>query len=315
MTEQMFYHEPAPWMQVGSPVNAKTSATAMRQAGINWEVAIGPLFGGPDKKHLARYEGRYSVYRTDTGAVLGDVSRIYEVFQNAEAVSLLDPLAQQGVLRYVAGGELLGGKVVWLQAQLAEVLHVADDDYAQFMLVTTRHDACGKVRCLTIDERLVCGNMLNWAIAKGNEASVAISHNPKNREKLLDAQRALAVTQESNLRLTSWLGKAAVAKAPESMVREVQTALFGEIDDATSAQRLAAVEKFSEIYHAEAERVGETAYALVQAITGFADHEFRYNGTDAKKNETRFLSVTSGEGASMHFKTKGIGVVSTLANL
>lgn len=312
--ERVFYAGQTPMQEQGTEIKCKTAAEAMSLAGLDWEVAVGPLYGGPDRRHIKKVPGRYATYRTDTGAVLGVVSARYQPGQNAEACSLLDPFAKDGTLEYVAGGELLGGRVVWLQAKLADTLEIAGDVYAQYILVTTRHDAIGKVRCLPIDERLACSNMLNWAIAAGGTAGVAVAHDPQYERKMADAVGTLEETRQQNKLLAEYLTRAAHKKVTNATIRDLTLAMFGDVDEDEGGQRRNAIDKFDEMLHAECARSGGTAYALINAITGYADHAFRYNGTDAKKSESRFLAITAG-GTAAKFKAGGIAEIAKLTGI
>ena len=315
-TGRAFYAGQTPMAEAGTPITTKckTAKEATKLAGLDWEVAVGPLYGGPDRRHIKAVPGRYATYRTDTGAVLGVVSARYQPGQNAEACNLLDPFAKDGTLEYVAGGELLGGRVVWLQAKLADTLEIAGDTYAQYILVTTRHDAIGKVRCLPIDERLWCSNMINWAIAAGGSAGVAVSHDPQYERKMADALETLEETRKQNKQLAAYLERAAHKKVTNETIRLLTVTMFGEVEDDEGGQRRNAIDKFDEMLHAECARSGGTAYALINAVTGYADHAFRYNGDETKQAQSRFLAITAG-GTAAKFKAKGIAEIAKLAGI
>src|SRR5262249_22584665 len=87
------------WHRLGRVIaEAATSAEAIRLAGLDWEIEQWPLLAcGPTttEEPAGRYApcpGTVANVRTDTGAVLGVVSRDYRVFQNREAFAFMDDL-------------------------------------------------------------------------------------------------------------------------------------------------------------------------------------------------------------------------------
>jgi hypothetical protein len=91
-------------------------------------------------------------------------------------------------------------------------------------------------------------------------------------------------------------------------VTNVQEKLFGALDEATPARRRGAIEQFLAIYNEERERVDETAYALANAITGYADHK-----STIRKNSNRLESMMDGN--SFIFKKKGFELLQTVTKV
>lgn len=310
--ETLFYAGETPWHKLGVAVEeAKTSEEAIKLAGLDWEVKLGPLYGGPDRKHLKRVEGRFAIYRTNDGRVLGEVSSRYEPYFNRNAFEWLDSLVKDRVMVYETAGSLLGGKVVWMLARLSKDMTIAGSTYVPYILLTTRHDGWGPVRAQSTLERVVCWNTLQWALVAGSQHAFRVVHNPALHRKMEDARKVLEVTTEDNARLQEWLEVAATMKVTGKQVDQIQEELFGTLDDQTPAQRRSSIETFREIYHAESAE-GQTAGALVATVTGFADHAFRYNGDSEKREESRFMSITDSFGTAAKFKARGIEAIKSL---
>jgi len=315
--ESMFYAGETPWHGLGVGVEkAKTSAAAIKLAGLDWTVALGPVWAGsPDRKNAQPVEGRYAIYRESDGFVYAtNASDRYQPWQNSEAFDFLDSLLQDGTLHYETAGSLRNGARIWALARLEQGMRVADDDYFQYMLLTSGHDLYGSIQLLPTNVRVVCQNTLTAAISGAKAGSrVKISHIKGSMDtKLAQAREAFKVTTEANRRMAEWLEKAATTKLTEANEKALVEGIFGPLDDddVHATKRLAAT-NFRKILAAEQERGGKTAYSAINTITGFADHTLRYNGDDATRAESRMLSVI--EGSAEKFKENGIQVLRAVA--
>ncbi len=121
---------------------------------------------------------------------------------------------------------------------------------------------------------------------------------------------SVRITTESNRRMQEWLDKLSTTKVSANRFTAVRDGVFGERADDSAPKRLRAIDNFTNIHTAEVERVGATGYALVNTITGYADHMLSYNGDDTQRAESRMLSVI--EGASEKFKERAMGVFATV---
>lgn len=308
--ETMFYSKESgtPWHGQGTGVEkAKTSAQAIKLAGLDWKVAVGPVWaGGQQKKDAKVVEGRFSIYRESDGQVYAThASARYQPWQNSEAFEFMDSLLQDGVITYDTAGALGNGERIWLLAKLAEDMRVADDVYYMYMLITSSHDLNGAIQALPTNVRVVCQNTLTAALGGGaGKGRIKISHQPGMKVKLDQARTALRITTEANRRMAEWLDRLSTTKVKDELVQSVRDGMFGPLDDQTPARRRNAIEAFQNIYNAEKERSGQTAYAVVNTITGYADHALGYNGDSEQRARARMLSVI--EGRAEQLKEQGL---------
>ena len=316
--ETMFYAGDTPWHGLGVGVEkAKTSAQAIKLAGLDWEVALGPVWAGSDRKGGAKpVEGRFAIYRVSDGQVYAtNASERYQPWQNHEAFEFTDSLVQDKVMHYETAGSLRKGARIWVLARLEEGMKVADDDFWQYMLVTSGHDLNGSIQVLPTNVRVVCNNTLTAAISasklgpKGG-ARIKIAHQPGMESKLKIARDTLRVTTEANRRMTEWLQRTTTAKLSANTVDTVVEGIFGPVTEDDHGTKRNAVANFRRIFEAEQTRNGRTAYSMVNAITGYADHNLRYNGDSTSRAEARMLSTI--EGHAEDFKEKGIYVLGQL---
>lgn len=306
----MFYAGEVPWHGLGTRVEeAQTSEEAIKLAGLDWDVELGQLWGGPSQRLI---DGRFAVYRVTDGKVLGVTNgRSYRPVQNREVFAFADSLVQDRVLRYETAGSLHGGAQVWVLARLDGNIEVAGDRHVPYLLLRNGHDASTPVSALPTSVRVVCRNTLDMAFNQDGKRGVRIRHTVNVKERMEEARRVLAVTTEQQRRYTEWLQSAAATRVAASEFDTLQAALFGPLDDTTGKQRREAIELFRRMYDAETAAVGQNAYAMANAVTGYGNHgiEFRPNAEGSE----RMVGVTFGSGAA--FMQRGMATVAEVVNL
>lgn len=308
--ETMFYAGEKPWHGLGVGVEeAKTSAEAIALAGLDWEVALGPVYaGGPDKESAREVPGRLAVYRVTDGMVYHtNATSRYQPWQNREAFDFTDSLIKDGVALYETAGSLFNGARVWLLCRLPAEMRVLDDEYLDYILVSTTHNLLGAVEVFPTRVRVVCNNTYRQAQA-GAQTTIKIAHTKGMETKLQAAARTLNVTTEASRRFAEWAGGLGKVKLSDQKEQAIVDGIFGPMDDATSAQKRAAVALFQQIYQAERERQGANAYSMLQAVTGYADHRLTYIGDNTQRAEARFNSTLI-NGRALDFKNKGVEAI------
>jgi len=304
----MFYAGETPWHGLGTAVEeAVTSEEALKLADLDWEVKLGPLYG-PGRKHPQRIPHLQAIYRSDDLRVLGVATQRYVPLQNREAFEFVDSLVADRVARYESAGSLLGGSRVWLLARLDKDVRIAGEEYRPYMLFQAFHDGRNSVRMTPTAVRAVCNNTVEMAF-RGSDSTIRIVHSKNMKAKLEEAKRALNVTTEGMRRLKALLETAAEYRISEPQVEVVRSELFGPLDDATPTQRRKAIETFMAIYEAEKALNGATAYSLVNAVTGYADHATRYIGDANKKLESRFQATFDSWREPYRMKAKALNAV------
>ena len=209
---------------------------ALRLSGLDWSVAKRPLSttveedfvdeNGPGRRPVEiPVPSHCAMIRESDGALLGVVSKDYVPLQNAELLSIFDPLVADGTLAIETAGSLQGGRKVWVQARYGDAIEVRDGDaIIPYLLIATGHDGRLSVYVANTPTRVVCWNTLQ--AAGGVDDSRAdwqkagqfrIQHRGDVRAKVEDARdvivaanRELGVTVEAFRRM---------AKIPLSEIR------------------------------------------------------------------------------------------------
>lgn len=332
-TYEMAYAGEVPWHGLGQGVaEAMTSEEAITLAHLDWLVDTGPMYG-PDKE--TPVPGWYCSYRLDNNAPLGcgrskNGNYQFLPWQNHEAFAFLDSLVEDGIMRYESAGSIYGGQQVFILARMAEDWEVQGEKHVSYILVNHSHDIAHTIRILPTEVRVICKNTLQMALS-GGEARVIdkIFHRATLGAKLAEAKELLAVTTASTRRLQKFLEKAAKVKAAKLVDPVLRSVLNLPVDqypdlsgDGVSKLVTAKVDKFLEIYGEEIKVNGPTAYSLVNAVTGYADHAIQYQGKidddmsqeekDLVTNavaERRYQSIIGGR--SQDIKTAAINIIRT----
>lgn len=138
-------------------------------------------------------ERAFCTVRTDTNDELGHVGPIYEVVQNVDAMRVLEPLVDQGVLNLETGGVFRKGDRAWLLGSFdvtkfgAVVREVFANELIPYVLVNVSHDGSGQSRIMLTSIRVVCANTQRLADAESTDQnSVAVPHTAGATVKLIE---------------------------------------------------------------------------------------------------------------------------------
>lgn len=205
------------WHRLGVTVDAMTSAECMVLAGLDFEVALAPLYSPVGEfltveqsktKSLALRDtdrglkqaivvpNAYATYRTDTNVAFGTVGNRYEVVQNLEAFDFFDEIIGQGHAAYETAGALGNGETIFITAKLPSKLVVRKEDIDKYLLFTMSHDGSGSIKVMFTPIRVVCNNTLSAALT-GRE-KVTIKHTKNARERLDLAPTLLGITKNAS---------------------------------------------------------------------------------------------------------------------
>lgn len=196
--DAMAYTGQVPWHRQGTKLdNPMTAGQAITAGGLNWEVTKEPLYFDSN----IRVRGRFVTRRTDRatssdGGQLGVVSHTYEVLQNKDAFSFLDPLRLGNRAVYDTVGSLDGGRRIWLLAKLPGEIKVAGEDIVdKFLLLCNSHDGSSAVRIAFTPIRVVCQNTLNLALRTAQ--GLWIKHYADVHDRVKEAYRLLNIVNDA----------------------------------------------------------------------------------------------------------------------
>jgi phage/plasmid-like protein (TIGR03299 family) len=305
----MFYAGAMPWHRIGTGVaEAQTAADAMELSRTGWAVRKVPaLAPSMDGTGVVTSPDLFALQRTDNGFILGHATDAYEPFSNAEGFSFLDSLVQDGVMLYETAGSIRHGRMVFILARLAEDMRIAGEPWRRYVLGALGHDGGSAIRWKTTSVRVVCANTLDAAIAERGGTTFSIRHTASLHERLREARRVFEATTEAQRRLAEFLSRAAETRVSDAALAAVEEDLFGKVED--RGPRIATkVGAFKRILGAEVVRNDQTAYSVLNAITGYVDHVRSGDSRSRNSNEERRFEATQ-FGAGVGVKAGAIKVL------
>jgi phage/plasmid-like protein (TIGR03299 family) len=317
IAEAMYAIEPA-WHGLGTVVSqAPTSREAFQLAGLDWDVETRELFysgiGDNGQPSYNQVDGRVATIRVDTGACLGVVSNNYKIVQNSELFRWCDQLVNTGDVLYESAGALKGGRIVWVLARLPQKHDfVCDgDQLARYLLMYNSHDGSNAVTIQPTSVRVVCWNTISLASpgikaqADGDtEATAAVrsnsrrggiirvSHTANVKMKLDDARKILTRTGAAFDSFAEEARKLAEIRINSAQFdafieRLIPTPATGELP-AGRAKTRAAIRHLYENGR-EQSMCRDTAWAALNAVTHFIDHDWTSRAKDPTDRKAKTL--------------------------
>lgn len=299
-----------PWHGLGEPMEEGLStAEVIARSGLGWTVHVEELttsagYAVPENRAVVR-DGDFPI---GAQRVLGVVGNEYYPVNNIEGFSFLEGLVEDGTLAWESAMSLRGGKVVCMVARMAEDWTIGDGDiHKTYIAVTMGHDGGLSIAAMPTDVRIICMNTHRMAFgAKAKKAMVKVRHTRNVAANMAEAQKLMRVTTESQRQYRVWLEALHGTPIENAGMNALLLEMFGDPSKAETTRVANNIQESLNMFRAkflatEVGRQGATGYSLLQALTGYADHAFRFNGEGQKKLETRFSSSMIG-GRGIIFK-------------
>jgi len=284
-----------PWHGLGQALEDGTSLDAWRvAAGMDWKIKRGIVryntsFDG-DQLELPE---QHVLFRSDTKAPLGVVSKRYQVVQPGDVVEFFRDIARAGGLELSAAGTIYDGKRFWATAKIGEAAPTSvADTIGGYILISTSADGslATEVRRTTV--RTVCKNTL--AMAMGDKASVRVTHrstfDPDQVKDFMGLNTAAwdafrhNVVRLANVPLLEEEAVVITANVLGGAEKVRETAGFKKVLSLFSGEGMGA----------QMDGVMGTRWGLLNAFTEYADHHAR-----ARSDQNRFVSSQWGAGADL----------------
>jgi phage/plasmid-like protein (TIGR03299 family) len=291
---------------INSTLVDKTSYPSVREAckgaGLDWAVETRPLYAripnpNGDGGTMKRADNLYGVVRSDNHATLGAVTGSYTCITNEEGFAPLDELVSEGGLVLGSGGQMKGGKTVFLQAYSPKPLVVGGEQIGTSIIAIMRHDGGGSLNYFPSFVRFFCTNQLRALYAA--KAAVdqvwtkPIRHMASATERIAAARKAIAALaraeQDFKATAETLLDRTFTASEMEALARR----LLPEPTDATTTTREAnAWEARFQALMVDAYRASDlndirhTAWGALNAVADYEQHLVRVKGSPEAQDET-----------------------------
>ena len=283
-----------PWHGLGQELDANADMTTWRKAaGMDWTIEQAPVeyrAAGIGNMH---YDGRFVQYRSDTGMPLSVVSERYKPVQPHEVLEFFDDLVKESGFRLHTAGTLFGGKRMWALAETGRYGEVTQGDgVGGFLLLSTSADKSLATTARFTSVRVVCNNTLSLA-ARDRSDCVSFTHSRAFDHALIKAQLGKAVESfGAFMEMAQHLQKQRVTQeAASAFVRRLVLTNDQLANPDYNYQKNRAYGKIINLFNGEAkgaELVGDSKWALLNAVTEYYDHHMPARTADARLNNTWF---------------------------
>lgn len=297
------------WHRLGQVLaDAFDTKTALREAGMDWEVELQPCF----TQDMRQIPSKRVVIRRDTQAVLGVVGDRYTPLQNKDAFGFFDGCFGQDKARFESAGVLGAGERVWMLARVPGDFDVLPgDQVAPYLLLTNGHDGGHPVTAIFTPIRVVCANTLGAALhAKRKGETVRVLHTPSVEARMRIAGELLGKAGVFFDETTGLFRLLARTQLRAAGVRDYFSQALGEqpgiaFDDLSGKRRnqVVELEKLHEegIGH-DLPGVRGTLWGAYNAVTEYVDH---------RKTRDSLDWMSSGGGADL--KARALNVAHEMA--
>lgn len=261
-----------PWHGLGTPVQeAPDSSSAIKLAGLDWEVVSNPVFDS-NGKEIVGYKANT---RSSDNSVLGIVSNRYKIIQNSKAFDFTDSLIEDESIRYETAGSLRNGKQIWLLAQMPTT-KVLGDDVAPYICFTNTHDGSGAIRVCLTPIRVVCNNTLNIALSNASR-SWSTRHIGDLEAKLIEARETLELSSRYMEELDKEANVLVEKKMTDSDIEAVLDEIFPVDEENDTARKVRNINEVKDAFYVcymmpDIAKFRGTAWGAVQAMSDLVTH-------------------------------------------
>lgn len=289
-----------PWDKVGAPLTPDAPIEQwVREAGL-FEVKRSALwfYSRPDfadDQSMHEHKTRDLLYRADTMAPLGIVSKGYKLVQPEEVLASFRELAEAGAFTLDAAGSVAGGKKIWALAKVGPAVEIVPGDgVAPYLLLATSFDGSLSTVGKFTSIRLRCNNALSVAI-RGKGRRMAITHSQVYDVRTI--RDKLGIAHEAFAAQTQTMRALAHHKLDGSKADAFMLQLLDQKRPDEDVRESTGYRDIMRLFEGDAigsdVSKGRTRWQMLNAVTEFVDH---HRGTS---EESRMNAAWFGKGDAM----------------
>ena len=294
-----------------SPLNSTTmninkfekTMNLLEKTGLNWEVR---------KEQFTHASGmptpHYGIFRYDNGsetptACLGAVKDRYRTFQNHEMADTLISATESLGIETEMGGQLDGGRKVFLQAKLRDE-YVGKSAVKRYITCLNSHDGSASIGFGSTNTVVVCENTFFHAY----KDSEKFRHTASAKDRIENAVKQFRQTMDLDKKLFDKFKRMSETAPNESIVQAVLNSMFN-VDvknmsrDEVSTRKVNQMQDFARAYDIERQLEGDTLWGLFNAVTRYTNHmaapskdkkmEYLMTGTGYDINNASYDTIMS----------------------
>ncbi len=263
--------------------------------------------------------GSFITYRGDTFDKLGVVGSVYRPFQNSEGAQFLQDLVDRFDVQFESAGPLSNGKQVFISMNLPDSVVIDEgglnDVIEPKICWLNNHDGEGKLQVVVSPWRPVCGNTNRFAL-RDAASRWGVRHTTNGLQRLEEARRSLGFSLKYYAEFAdeeTVLARTAMDLSEfDELISSIWPATEGEPSKRQVTLSTRREDALHELWGLEAGRVGKTAYAAENAVTGYLDHVAPRRALGDKLAAARATAILLG--ADDDIKSKAHRQLLTLSN-
>lgn len=313
------------WHRLGQEVPEGADLNTWRiMAGLDFNVSKRPVVFAKSDGTMGE-TGRFALVRDDSESALGVASERYQPVQTQDVLEMFQRyIATDDRFRLETAGALKGGAVVWSLARFESDVTAGGDAHRAYLLLTTSFDGSLATTAKATVTRVVCNNTLSAALGD-RDAQAKVSHATRWSADVVRRVHDQIEAQASAFdRFKGMADAMAQTRIAESVTRDIfKTLIIGKpVTDAElkeeSGRARNQVQALIDACNATLREgtQGNTAWAALNAVTRYVDHERSTRVTSASlgdsADQARLYSSLYGSGASM--KAKAVEIIGAAAN-
>lgn len=283
-----------PWSEVGGSITPDMSIENWQEkAGMNWEIQSSPVMYNTNGSEYDIFSGQNVLYRSDTNKALSVVSDQYKPVQPKEVLEFFRDLVDENGFTIETAGTLRQGKRMWALAKTGKFGEVCKDDgIGGYLLLSTSCDRTLATTARFTTIRVICQNTLAVAL-KEKENMVSFSHLSAFDHEAVKARLAKSVDSfGSFMEMAKFLQKQRLggSNACEFVKNLVSGRSQVKREDYDMSQNRA-YKKIMDLFEGEAKGanlVGDSKWAMLNAVTEYVDHHSPNRSQDARLDKAWF---------------------------
>lgn len=186
------------WHKLGTILpDGISTRQALTLGGLDYQVVKSPnVHRYPDGTEIISTDSFFN-WRTDTKNILaGKIGSDYKVFQNVEALDIVDEILQRGTTTIETAGVIDGGRKAFIVLKYGKDINISGDVTKTYCLICTSHDGTQAIIAMPTNVRVVCNNTLQMAIASKQDR-MSIRHTLNASDRLRQALQVLKLLETS----------------------------------------------------------------------------------------------------------------------
>lgn len=261
---------------------------------LDWTVSKRTLCYMTSDGTLQPWTEKQAVVRDDNDMALGVVSPSYELVQNEDLKSLVDPMISEGLLNVVKQGYLNNGAKVFIQAEVNQEFRVAGENYKGLITLLNGHTGNASVAIGTTATRVICNNTFAMAYKDIGEK---FRHSAGVTDRVLESTAVVDYVNSAMQKYSEYVETLAGAHCTTAQFKQAVEEIYGK---KTESLRDSFVSQLNSLFYGGKGNSGKTFYDAFNAVTEYATHYSR------KSSDGRYNYANFGKGADINRRAMAV---------